>query len=84
MGRSGWVNAVITQKQERKVLMKKDNISWKSKGHYLKDGTEWSGAQHAHRGKVMTGKSHTETSKPLYHFMDLSSEAKKKVLSKKK
>jgi hypothetical protein len=32
----------------------------------------------------MTGKSHTETSKTLYHFMDLSSEAKKKVLSKKK
>jgi len=24
--------------------------SWKSKGHYLKDGTEWKGDQHATRG----------------------------------
>jgi hypothetical protein len=64
--------------------MKQDKHSWKSKGHYLKDGTEWTGNQHAHRGKIMTGKSHTATSKPLYHFMDLTSEAKKKVLSNKK
>jgi hypothetical protein len=64
--------------------MKKENVSWKSKGHYLKDGTEWMGAQHAHKNKVMTGKSHTATSKPLFHFMELGSVAKKKVLSKKK
>lgn len=58
--------------------------SWKSKGHYLKDGTEWKGDQHAMRNKVMTGKSHTESSKPLYHFMELTSDARKKVLSRKK
>lgn len=58
--------------------------SWKSKGHYLKDGTEWLGHQHAQNGKVMTGKSHTKSSKLLYHFMELPSESKKKVLSKKK
>lgn len=60
------------------------NQSWKSKGHYLKDGTEWSGNQHAHKGKVMTGKSHTASSKDLYHFMELSAESKRKVLSKNK
>ena len=58
--------------------------SWKSKGHYLKDGTEWKGDQHAMRNKVMTGKNHTESSKPLYHFMELASDARKKVLSRKK
>jgi len=39
---------------------------------------------HVHNGKIMTGKSHTKSSKDLYHFMDLSPEAKRKVLSKKK
>jgi len=58
--------------------------SWKSKGHYLKDGSEWLGNQHAHNGKVMTGKAHTASSKTLYHFMELSAEGKRKVLSKKK
>lgn len=58
--------------------------AWKSRGHYLKDGTEWKNLQHVHNGKIMTGKVHTDSSKPLYHFMDLSSSAKKKVLSKKK
>lgn len=64
--------------------MKPNKDTWKSKGHYLKDGTEWTGYQHAHNGKVMTGKSHTEASKNLYHFMELDSTAKKKVLSKGK
>jgi len=64
--------------------MKPNKDSWKSKGYYLKDGTEWSGYQHASNGKVMTGKTHTASSKPLYHFMELDKEAKRKVLSKKK
>lgn len=64
--------------------MKSEKHSWKSNGHYLKDGTEWSGLQHAHNGKPMTGKIHTASSKMLYHFMELGSEAKKKILSKKK
>jgi hypothetical protein len=64
--------------------MKKSSDSWKSKGHYLKDGTEWKGNQHAYNGKVMTGKTHTATSKNLYHFMDLSATAKNKILSKSK
>lgn len=64
--------------------MKDSNHSWKSKGHYLKDGTEWLGHQHAVNGKVMTGKTHTASSKTLYHFMELEKDAKRKVLSKKK
>ena len=63
----------------------KNNIkSWKTKGHYLKDGTEWKNLQHVHNGKIMTGKIHTDTSKNLYHFMELSDSEKKKVLSKSK
>jgi len=62
----------------------KESKSWKSRGHYLNDGTEWTGDQHAHNGKVMTGKTHTSSSKVLFHFMDLSPEAKKKILYKKK
>jgi hypothetical protein len=58
--------------------------SWKSEGHYLKDGTEWKGNQHATGGKIMTGKSHTASSKDLYHFMELSPKSKKTVLSKTK
>jgi hypothetical protein len=64
--------------------MKDSSPSWKSRGHYLKDGTEWLGHQHASGSKIMTGKTHTASSKPLYHFMELSAEAKRKVLSKKK
>ena len=60
------------------------NPFWKSRGHYLKDGTEWLGYQHANGKKIMTGKTHIASSKDLYHFMELSTEAKRKVLSKKK
>lgn len=55
----------------------------KNTSHYLKDGTKWSGSQHSSNGKVMTGKSHTASSKNLYHFADLNVSAKKQVLSKK-
>lgn len=61
-----------------------DKKSWKSKGHYLKDGKEWTGYQHAHNGKIMTGKTHTASSKNLFHFMDLPSTVKKKIMTKKK
>ena len=64
--------------------MKDSKHSWKSNGHYLKDGTEWTGHQHAHNGNVMTGKTHTASSKVLYHFMDLGKDAKRKILSKRK
>jgi hypothetical protein len=75
---------VIQRADKENISMKPDKKTWKSKGHYLKDGTEWDGNQHAHNGKIMTGKLHTESSKNLYHFMELSSISKKKVLSNKK
>jgi hypothetical protein len=64
--------------------MKPKKETWKSKGHYLKNGSEWTGSQHASNGKIMTGKTHTASSKPLYHFMDLAPSVKKNILSKKK
>jgi hypothetical protein len=53
--------------------------SWKSEGHYTKDGTEWTGPQHAHDGQVMTGKKHTADSQNLYHYKELSKAAQDKV-----
>lgn len=56
----------------------------KNVNHYLKDGTKWSGSQHSTNGKAMTGKTHTATSKSLYHLKELSVMAKSKALSKNK
>jgi len=53
--------------------------SWKSEGHYTKDGKEWKGPQHAHNGQVMTGEKHTADSQDLYHYKELSPEVRKKV-----
>ena len=62
-------------------MAKQTSQSWKSRGHYLRDGTEWKGNQHAmSNGKIHTGKTHTKTSKPLFHFRDLSKTAQSKIL----
>ena len=51
--------------------------------HYLKDGTIWSGSYHKMpNGKLHTNKTHTPTSKPVYHFGELSDSAKKKARKK--
>lgn len=51
--------------------------------HYLKDGTTWSGSYHKMpNGKLHTNKTHTSTSKPVYHFGELSDSAKKKARKK--
>ena len=40
--------------------------------HYFKDGTEYKGATHKDaKGQVMSGKTHTASSKPLVHKADL-------------
>ena len=67
-----------------KSMKEGKNHTWKSEGHYTKDGKEWSGPQHAHDGQVMTGEKHTADSQNLYHFKELSPEVKKKVLEKMK
>lgn len=68
----------------KKRMAEGKNHTWKSEGHYTKDGKEWKGPQHAHDGQVMTGEKHTADSQNLYHFKELSPEVKKKVLEKMK
>lgn len=66
---------------DTKLVVNGDEHTWKSTGHYTEDGEEWTGDQHYDQesGQVMTGKTHTDASKPLYHYKDLSPEARKKV-----
>ena len=46
--------------------------------HYLKNGKEHKGATHKDaKGRVMSGKTHTASSKFLVHKKDLSATAKK-------
>jgi len=46
--------------------------------YYTKDGKEWKGAFHKHTsGKVMTGKTHTKSSKNLFKASELKSTSKK-------
>ena len=45
--------------------------------HYFKDGTEHKGGMHKHPdGTLMTGKAMSNMSKKLYHYGQLSKEAK--------
>lgn len=74
----------ISAEKKARDMKEGKNHSWKSTGHYTKDGKEWSGPQHAHNGQVMTGEKHTDDSENLYHFKDLSPEVKKKLLDKMK
>jgi len=47
--------------------------------HYLKNGTEYTGATHKTGKMAMTGAKHTASSKPLVHMKDLSASVKKKM-----
>jgi hypothetical protein len=48
--------------------------------HYFKNGTEHKGATHKDaKGKVMSGKTHTASSKYLFHKKDLPTSATKKA-----
>ena len=50
--------------------------------HYLRDGKEWKGAYHKMKnGALHTNKTHTQTSKPIFHYGDLGKAAKKKAKS---
>ncbi|MDA8940563.1 hypothetical protein N9H34_00370 [bacterium] len=73
---SGPTGSMFAMKKEGK------EHSWKSEGHYTKDGKEWTGPQHAHNGQVMTGEKHTADSQNLYHYKELSKEAQDKVEKK--
>jgi hypothetical protein len=79
------VNKTIMRKknfQTSNSVLRLESTSWRSTGHYTKDGTEWKGDQHAHNGQVMTGKTHTKDSENLYHFKDLPANIQRKVLDK--
>lgn len=57
----------------------------KGEPHYLKDGTIYKGESHKMpNGEVHTGKEHNEDSEKLFHFDDLSDEAKEKAKESKK
>ena len=48
--------------------------------HYFKDGTEFKGRMHKMpNGAMHSGASHTKSSKPVVHFKNLSTTAKKKA-----
>ena len=47
--------------------------------HYLKNGTQYTGATHKTNGMPMTGARHTNTSKDLFHKKDLSAAVKKRM-----
>jgi hypothetical protein len=48
--------------------------------HYFKNGKEHKGATHKDaKGKVMSGKTHTASSKYLFHKKDLPTSATKKA-----
>ena len=47
--------------------------------HYLKNGTQYTGATHTTNGMAMTGARHTSNSKDLFHKKDLSAAVKKRM-----
>jgi hypothetical protein len=48
--------------------------------HYFKDGKEHKGSLHKMAGGVLhSGKTHTKSSKPLFHYGDLTQKAKRKA-----
>jgi|TARA_R100001377_G_scaffold59803_1_gene36105 hypothetical protein len=49
--------------------------------HYLRDGTVWKKSYHKMpNGQLHTNKTHTKTSKPVFHYGDLNKSAKKKAI----
>ncbi len=50
--------------------------------HYKKDGSEHKGAYHKMpNGKLHSGATHTASSKPLFHYGELSKKAQTKARS---
>ena len=60
--------------------LEREEIMAKGVKHYFKNGKEHKGATHKDaKGRVMSGKTHTASSKFLVHMKDLSDTAKKKA-----
>jgi hypothetical protein len=62
-----------------KAANKKEANSWRTDGHYLENGEEWDGDQHAYEGEVYTGAEHGPDSKRLYHYKELPSSIRAKI-----
>jgi len=45
--------------------------------HYFKNGKEYKGRTHKSSGRLMSGATHTASSRNLFHFKELSAAAKK-------
>jgi hypothetical protein len=66
------------ERQDAEIKMEKHNGAGVK--HYFKNGTEHKGATHKDaKGKVMSGKTHTASSKYLFHKKDLPTSATKKA-----
>ena len=51
--------------------------------HYFRDGTKHTGSMHKMpSGAIHSGKTHTKSSRKLYHLADLSKTAKAKAKAK--
>tara|TARA_R110000782_G_scaffold52095_1_gene111895 strand:- start:39 stop:209 length:171 start_codon:yes stop_codon:yes gene_type:complete len=55
----------------------------KGVSHYKKDGKIYKGLMHKANKKLMTGKSHTNSSVDLFHFKELSKTIQKKIKKSK-
>jgi hypothetical protein len=56
----------------------------KGMAHYFRDGSKHKGGTHKMSdGKLHSGARHTASSKPLYHFGELSKTAQKKARKRK-
>ena len=79
------VNKTIMRKKDFKTpdkVIRYEAKSWRSEGHYLENGEEWDGDQHAYEGDIYTGKEHGPDSKRLYHFKELPVSIRAKIQSK--
>jgi dephospho-CoA kinase len=74
----------IQSQKKQRGLKEGEEHSWKSVGHYTKDGKEWTGLQHAHKGQVMTGEKHTDSSEKLFHFKELPTSIQRRLIAKMK
>ena len=76
------VNKTIMRKKDFKTpdkVIRYEAKSWRSEGHYLENGEEWDGDQHAYEGDIYTGKEHGPDSKRLYHYKELPANIRAKI-----
>lgn len=78
-GTWGKADADLAAQVRGKSVEEAKNHSWRSEGHYLENGEEWDGDQHAYEGEVYTGKEHEPDSKRLYHYKELPANIRAKI-----